>query len=366
MRSLFSIILFITISSTNAQMEECFDPPHVGNKLNGLIDMKYFTGVTVGVSNDTMKLTCGAGELAGSESYFIASTTKLFVVALVMQLVDQQLMQLQDPIQKYLTADIMQGLHVYKGVDHSAQITIEQLLAQTSGLPDYFGDKGPDGTSLEERLIDGEDRSWTAEEAIAISKTMKPKFAPGTSGKAHYSDTNYQLLGLILQNITSRSFAQLVQERISLPLGLTSTYVYTDTADAKPYPLRYKNSTLKIPLAMTSVTADGGIVSTTDNMLIFIRAFFEGKLFDVQHIQHMQQWNKIFPPFEYGTGLMQFTVPKIFTLGRAMPMIIGHSGLSGAFAFYCPEKHLFLVGTVNQLAKPSTSYKLMMQIISDM
>jgi CubicO group peptidase (beta-lactamase class C family) len=65
-------------------------------------------------------------------------------------------------------------------VDYSKTITIQQLLAHTSGLPDYFQGKGPNGKSLEEELMSGNDQFFTFEEAIQKSKKITPLFAPDT------------------------------------------------------------------------------------------------------------------------------------------------------------------------------------------
>ena len=65
---------------------------------------------------------------------------------------------------------------------------------------------------------------------------------------------------------------------------------------------------------------------------------------------------------QYGVGIMRFKLPRIFSPFRGTPEFVGHSGLSGAFAFHCPVKGLFLCGTVNQLTPPSLSFRLMMKL----
>ena len=362
MRYLF---LYLFILSTTLTIAQAQQTPNaiVEEEVNKMQHKKWHPDVVLIVDDTQQQFAHGVGALQTETPYFIASTTKLFVVTLILKLTDEHALQLDDPISKYLSADILNGLHTYKGVDYASSITIRHLLAQTSGLPNYFSDKGASGKSLEHQLLHGHDQQWTAEEAIAISKTMQPKFAPGTPGKAYYSDTNYQLLGLILKAVTQKSFNQLIQERICVPLNMQTTYVYSDTADHKPLPLRYKQDVLQIPLAMATVTTDGGIVSTAADMQLFLQAFMKGKLFNAGHLFEMMQWNPIFSPFNYGLGLMQFTLPKIATLGAHTPKLIGHSGLSGAFAFYDADSDTYLTGTVNQLAKRSDSFKLMVRVM---
>ena len=303
------------------------------------------------------------GNLNNESQFFIASTTKLFVTAVVMQLRNEGKLQLDDKINSYLDAETMKNLHVIDGRDYSNDITIKQLLAQTSGLPDYFQGKKSNGKSIRQELSAGIDQSWTFEEAIVISKTMKPKFAPGTSGKAFYSDTNYQLLGRIIENITKSTFADQVQERICKPLQLTKTYLYTDPIDTKPANIYYKKNALSIPKSMASVKADGGIVSTSSELMEFLIAFMEGDLFPVEYLNEMKTWNKIFYPLQYGVGISRFKLGKFATLGKDIPELIGHSGLSGTVAFYSPEKNLYIVGTVNQIHKPSTSFKVLVKML---
>ena len=71
------------------------------------------------------------------------------------------------------------------------------------------------------------------------------------------------------------------------------------------------------------------------------------------------QWNAIFAPLQYGTGLMRFALPRYYTLFKAVPPMIGHSGASGAVLFYVPALDLYVSGTVNQIKKRSLSYNLL-------
>lgn len=193
---------------------------------------------------------------------------------------------------------------------------------------------------------------------------MKPAFRPGEKGKALYSDTNYQLLGRIAEVVTGKLFSKLLEESIFSPLGLSKTYLYQDSQDTRPVSLYYKDHPLHIPLAMTSFGADGGIVSTSDELMIFLKAFWGGKFFPVENFSHMKKWNRIFFPLEAGVGLTRFKLPRLFSPFKATPEFIGHSGLSGTVAFYVPEKDVYLTGTVNQISNPGRSFRLMLAIIN--
>lgn len=330
--------------------------------LDKTVDGKKVFGTSFAIKKDSFTWLGASGNFTNEQPYFIASTTKLFTTAIILQLKSEGKLKLEDKISKYLDKTIMNGLHIYKGSDYSNELTIKHLLAHTSGLADYFQGKGTNGKSLQDNLVGGNDQFWTFEQAIERTKTMKPLFAPGTKGKANYSDTNFQLLGKIIEVITKKSYSTNCDELIIKPINLSHTYLYKDTSDKTPKTLYYKANELDIPKAMTSFGADGGMVSTSADMLIFIEAFFTGKLFPKEYISNLQEWNNIFFPVKSGIGIHLFKLPWIFNPTGAVPYFIGHSGLSGALAYYSPKENIFVVGTVNQIAYPDISFKTMIKL----
>jgi CubicO group peptidase (beta-lactamase class C family) len=330
--------------------------------LDNVVDGKKVFGTSFAIKTESLSWIGCSGDLSAQQPYFIASTTKLFTTAIILHLRAEGKLKLDDKISNYLDSSILSGLHLYKGKDSSEELTIQQLLSHTSGLPDYFQGKGAGGRSLEDEITEGKDQSWTFEQTLDRTKKMKPLFAPGAHNKAHYSDANFQLLGRIIEVITKKSYSQNCTELIIQPLGLTKTYLYQDVEDKTPKALYYKNSILDIPQAMTSFGADGGMVSTSADMLLFIEAFFKGKLFPQAFIDELQEWNKIFFPMKSGIGIHLFKLPWIFNPIGSVPYFIGHSGLSGALAYYSPKENIFIVGTVNQVAHPEISFKTMIKL----
>lgn len=362
--NVYLIIIVLFCMATTVKSQTSFDTKSFQTILNKSIDNKSVFGTILSVEKGSEKWTGAAGNLMSSQQYYIASTTKLYVTAVILKLKAEGKLSLDDKISRFLPEEIMHNLHVYKGINYSNTLTIKQLLAHTSGLPDYFEDKGSNGKSLLQELSEGKDQSWTFEQTVEMSKKMNPKFAPDTKGKAHYSDTNFQLLGKIIESIYGKSIGSVLQEIIFEPLELKHTYLYVDATDKTPAVMYFKNKPLDICKAMTSFGADGGIVSTSDETMVFVKAFFNGQFFPKDYLTELYQWNKVMFPLEYGVGIMRFQLPAIFTMFRKMPAFIGHSGLSGAFAYYIPEKDLFLTGTVNQINNPGTSYKMLIQIIN--
>jgi CubicO group peptidase (beta-lactamase class C family) len=331
--------------------------------------------VVAGVQSQDRTIDClGAAGIADpltgtrmtpATPFFIASVTKMYTAAIVMQLYEEKRIKLDSPISEYLPASLTRGIHIYKGIDYSGRIKVVHLLAQSSGLPDYEADKVRGGRSVLDDLKTGHDRGIETAEAMEIVRTLSPRFAPGTAGRAHYSNANYRLLGAIVESITEKPMAAIFSEKIFTPLGLDHTYLF-DWTSPRPgqYPARiyFKSTPATVDKYLSSNVPDGGLVSTVSDTLVFLRAFFEGRLFDKVLLAQTMDWNSIFFPLRYGYGLMYFRLPRLFW-PTPLPEFIGHSGSTGSFAFFNPSRSMYLAGTVNQVASPSRPYFLMISLI---
>ncbi|KMW59664.1 D-alanyl-D-alanine carboxypeptidase [Candidatus Rhodobacter oscarellae] len=296
-----------------------------------------------------------AGEARPDTRFPIASVAKMFTATLIMQLVEKGQIELDQTVQSILTDVDLSGLHVVKGVDYGAVLTVRQLLHQTSGLADYYE------SDLANDLKLGKDRSYDLGEVLRMTQALAPQTAPG-SGRSYYSDTNFQLLGAVIEAATGQSLDQALQTRICAPLGLTQTAVLTGTDVGLP--VYHKDQLLKIPRILTSMGPDGGIISTLDEMMIFLRAFMQNQLFKPENAAQMRQWNRLFFPLHYGYGLMRIKLPRWMTLLRATPELIGHSGASGSFAYYAPEPDIYVIGTFNQTDAPRRPIGFMFKVLS--
>jgi D-alanyl-D-alanine carboxypeptidase len=300
----------------------------------------------------------GVGNATADSAYFIASITKMFTATVIMQLADEGLLDLDASIKHYLPDLQLDGIHVYDGVDYSKQLTVYQLMHQTSGLADYYEDE------FIEDFKNNRDRAYDLNDVLAMVRDLKPSAIPG-SGKSYYSDTNYQLLGAIIEAITDCPLAQIFQARIFEPLQLHNTYVFDHTIQRNnPLSLFNKAQRLDVPLALSSMAPDGGIVSNLSDSLTFLKSYFECKLFDSKNFERIKQWNSLFFPMQYGYGLMRFKVPRWMNLFRETPELIGHSGSSGSFAFYEPQKQIYMVGTFNQIDAPQRPFQFMMKVLN--
>lgn len=300
------------------------------------------------------------------QPYFIASITKLFTTALIMQLCEEQVLSLDTRAADVLGWEVMCGLNIYKGHDFGSKVTIGDLLAHTSGIPDYFEETQPDGRIVLADLLEA-DRSWSFDELLSICRSMKGHFAPSTPGKAFYSDTNYMLLGRIIEVLSGCSYEDALRERLLEPLALKDTWLFTAATlhrFCEVTAVMYRDRPLYTPRALSSFAAEGAIVSTISDQIRFLRAFVTGELFPKAGLARMTaRWHSIFSPWvplSYGVGVMRFSIPRWQSPFFPVPAMIGHSGAFGTMLFYVPDRDLYIAGTINQMVPRSLPYRLLL------
>ncbi len=314
---------------------------------------RYIHGFVMHVRRGDRGLTSAAGNLDVASRFFAASVTKSFVTAVLLKLEAAGKLALHDKIAQHLPEEIVEGLHVKEGVDSSHSIEIWHLMSNTSGIPDYF-----DGETANS-LIANNDEPWGLEPAVSSAKQKQPKFLPGQ--KAEYSDTNYQLLGALIEMVTEEPLYAVFDEMIVEPLGLEDTYLYRGEPDDRLVPMYYKERALELPRYMASIGAEGGIVSTAQNLGLFVQAFFNGALFDAARLEDLYKWRLLFRPgvFSYGIGIAKQPVSFV----RLSKGLLGHWGQSGAFAFFDPETRTCLAGTANQYIGQNAAARAMIKVL---
>lgn len=272
----------------------------------------------------------------------------MFTTAVIIKLIEEGLLSFEASIDKFFIKDYIDGLHLYKGVDYSSKITIRQLLSHTTGLPDLSTEK-TNGKSYFEEIYE-KDVELAFNDAIQRTKSLKTHFINGTRGKAFYSDINFDLLGEIAKIITQKELKDIYNQFIIQPLELENTFLCEKTSTFAPIYLNAKP--LYRPLVVSSAGASGGIISTAQDTMTFLKSFYTGELFKESYLPILYQWNRIqWFPMEYGIGMMRCKMSRLMSPLFPAPEIIGHSGSTGTFAFYCPLKDLFITGTINQMKK---------------
>ncbi len=313
--------------------------------------------------DNSAALTSASGNISPEGLYYIASINKLFISAITLRLTKEKKLSLTDKIVNYLPADLMKGLLVYNGKDYSDEITIAHLISHTSGLPCYLIDKRPEGPKVMEELLQGKDQEWSVEKVVAQVKKMKAKFRPGQKGKANYANTNFRLMGRILEVVMKDSLDAILTNLFK-ELKLKNTYVFK-LEEKKEFASVYtKENPVSIPRYFASSKYD--IISTAQDQMIFLKAFFNGYFFPKDKFQELEQWKDIFFPFKYGIGIQKFYTPRIFSPFKAIPAMVGHCGSVGTAAFYIPEKEAFITGTVNQTKSPAILFQTMIKIMNQL
>lgn len=336
------------------------------NKLKRIIDealtKKYIHGAVFSVSTgDHSQAWSGAsGNMNVDSPYYIASINKLVISSIILRLIAEGRLSFKDTLSKFLSSNLLKGLHVYKGRDYSKDITIMQMLSNTSGLPCYLEDKPANGVAAIKDLEAGIDRPWATEKVIERVKTMRPHFIPGEGNKAKYIDTNHQLLNLVIEGALGASVRD-VLNKLFFDLNMSQTYVCEDLNDTSyvfPY---YKNEKRDISKFITSTHND--VISTAYDQMIFIKAFFNGYFCPKEQLKSLEEWKAIFFPFQYGVGIQRFYMPRLLSPFKAVPDMIGHCGSTGAVAFYIPNADIYITGTTNQQANPSAAFQTMIKIV---
>lgn len=311
-------------------------------------------------TNGDFSFSKGYGGKELDSPILMASITKLFTTTCILKLLEQEKLSLDDKIYSYFEPNILNGIHTYKDKDYSSELTISDLLFQTSGLPDV----NLEGKDNMRNLIIQEDYYITFSDMINRVKNLKPHFAPTEKDKAYYADINFDILGKIIEKISGLTLSEAYRTYIFEPLGLTNTYLPENENDEIPQ-IYYKNQLISRPKVVISSGASGGCITNTNELMIFIKAFFGGKLFDKSIFNSLSVYNKLqssMGPIYYGGGYMQVPLDGIVSLFMGEGELIGHTGSTGSFAFYYPLKDLFFVGDINQMADAALPIRLSIKL----
>ncbi|MBE6024971.1 MAG: serine hydrolase [Cellulosilyticum sp.] len=293
-----------------------------------------------------------SGVFKENSSYCNASITKLYTATVIHQLVAEGKITYEDKLLKYFAEDEIVGIHTRKGKDYAKEITVKQLMNQTSGIADFFTEKAKGEKSFYDRLLLEGDLSFSFSNACDRCRKIEGHFPPGQGRKAHYSDMNYHLLGEIIIRKTGKSLQDNFSERIFKPLGLENTYLMEEEKWSC-VPVDNKGKELKAIHYLISDGAAGGIITTMQDSMRFIQAFCKGELFDIKKVPDYDCYRYIqFFPMQYGMGKMRFSMP-------GAPKAVGHSGATGAFAYYIEKYDVYAVGTTNDLNEAGSIKKML-------
>jgi D-alanyl-D-alanine carboxypeptidase len=377
LKSILIVVALFVLASACSNSKPATLNPTLQSLVSGLMNDRSVKNCVLSIrSGDGSICWSGAEGVASSQSpmtkdtpIYVASITKLFTATVVMKLYEKGALALDAPMAKYLPSEIVKGIHVYNGRDYSNQITIRQLLSHSSGIADYYDQRGKDGKNLFDMFLQDQGRRWTVDETIERARRdLQPSFPPGTG--TFYSDTNFQLLGRIVEQVTGRPLVDAYESLVFRPLDLKRTYLvgYDGGRAAHmeaPADVFWKSVNITRVRSNGSYWAEGGIVSTADEMITFLKALNEGRIVDRNTLILMHKWRAWRFPLEYGFGTMLFSFPRPMRLMMQMPPLWGHSGSTGSFLYYCEDSDLYLAGTIDQADSQTKPFFLMYSAIKD-
>ena len=262
------------------------------SRAQGLVEAGYPAALAVvsDAKGESAGVAVGKGSLETGQAppmdgeVRVGSASKTFVAVVVMQLVQEGKVGLDEPIETYLP-----GLIKGEGIDGS-KITVRQLLQHTSGLPEYTD------TYLSSRAAESENmQHYVPPRDLLDTALGKPAaFEPGTQWK--YTNTNYIVLGMLIERVSQRPVGEQIDQRIVKKLGLSHTYL-PGNGEKKlhgPHPQGYHLSAEGKLEDMTDLDtslawAAGGMVSTPSELNTFFQAVLDGRLLTQASIQEMKK-----------------------------------------------------------------------------
>jgi len=214
--------------------------------------------------------------------YPFASVTKMFAASTVMTLVEDGALSLDAPAREHLPAEVVER------VANADTATIRQLLQHTSGVPEYV---------TMGYYLDAFDQALpmsTVIDELSYIYGLKADFEPGAG--LSYSNSNYLLLSLIIEDITGETAYDVVRSRVLDPLGLESTMGRSEQPDAvsRGYAdLRGNGEWVDQTEVSASVMAspgklDGGLISTPLEVATLLEALGDGALVSAESLEEMQ------------------------------------------------------------------------------
>ena len=227
------------------------------------------------------------------DRFWVGSITKAFVATAVMQLVAEHRLSLDDTIEKRLPGLVRAG----------RRVRIRNLLNHTSGIPEYMAlEPFRSATARNPRVVIPPRR------LIASAVRLRLEFPPGS--RASYSNTNYIILGELVERMTHKPLARVLRERIFTPLGLRSTRY--ESGGRKLSADQMHGYNVDGPLQDVSLWglggpwSDGAIVSNVRDLAVFVGALMRGRLVPPRLFAQMTR----IVPGSHGEGLGIYRLPS--------------------------------------------------------
>lgn len=305
-----------------------FDPALMAAQLQTLADDFIATTGTpaslLKISGGGLEVSVAAGRVdadhpapaSPNNTYEIGSQTKMMVSAVMLQLAEAGLVDLSRPATDYLPPTETDG------IANVGLASLTQLLAMRSGIPDYTTVQNEDGEPvLDQMLLTNPDQFIGVGESLDIVRGLDPLFPPGHGWD--YSNTNYHLIGRVIEVVTGQPLGDVLEALIFEPLGMEDTFLndhlINDPRLSAYYPI--EGELLDVTEAPIDLFAEGGVISTLDDMVTFMEGLIGGEILSEDAMSAMASWD--IPDVDafstYGLGLFYIHADGLGDL-------IGHSG----------------------------------------
>lgn len=257
--------------------------------------------------------------------YRIASITKTFTAVLCLKLVEAELIDLDDPMSKYIEVG---------RIPYGKKITIRQLLNHTSGLIDHLN-------RSDFYTGNWQTRQWSSADIIRYTSRRRSRFVPGTNYA--YSNTGYYFLGNIIESVTQKSLAESFESWIFSPLGLDDTF-YDDYSTNKNKIQGLAENRRSYEYHLSAVGTAGAIVSTPADVARFGAFVYDGSFLPEYIKKEMVvDYTTHLGGDEYGLGTRMWMDFDIYHIGHTGTLMDYRSVL-----MYIPEKKVTLALSTNQ------------------
>ncbi|MEN8108308.1 MAG: serine hydrolase domain-containing protein [Pseudomonadota bacterium] len=340
--------------------------PHHNARLQSLLDAAArdgLPGVSLLVKGPGIDFQDAAGmadlltgePLTTNHAVYAASLGKTFTATVALQLCDEGLLGLETPITTWLPDEVT------KHIPSSGKITLRHLLSHTTGLIDYMND---DKAWRSDFLTDPR-RKWTHSDVVPYLYDKPLLFEPGTS--YHYSNSNYILVGVIIEQVIGQPLHTLIRKRILTPLGLQHTFNGHETVRSEERAHGYIKRRGRIidtyPWYSHYGLADSGIHSTPGELALFLKSLFttEEILSETMRTEMTNVSELGHPPSRYGMGIIVQRSP--WGAGRWY----SHDGIDPGYQadmMYLPDLDLTVVLSANaSLGKANFIYEKLIKAV---
>jgi D-alanyl-D-alanine carboxypeptidase len=265
----------------------------------------------------------------------IGSITKVFVAVIILQLIDESKLSLSSTVNNILDPE------VYSGIENAGQASIERLLSHHAGI-DSWEDEPSWIVRGRGRDIRN-DHIWGKTEALDYIR--RPRATAPEPGHGYYSNTNYTLLGLIIEKITGQPAEKEIRRRILERLNMDQTYFegfeepkhpehlphryhwatdqFRDTAGVAPsFPYVRDNLIEVTPSNLSTSWTAGGMISSVHDLLKFASALRDGRLLRSAGMNILKDWKPFLDPSQQvGHGIFRWN-----SLGTSNESWLGHNG----------------------------------------